>query len=207
MAIVPASSEVSCGHYMQCNSGFLSPHLHLTMTHVGRPHEVSQLHTSATNVEVDRLLDVVQICHKYELLSLAMWALDVCHSVVSSPSQASLPLSNLERNTIARMFRLASLCEHVDLLSTISKLLRRRMRNSSGAVSPDWIVLAMTLSDELDLPAMKGSAYMEMLQLGQDNWSEISPEQKFRLYAGYYQLTQQWEVRALDILPWCLSNL
>jgi len=60
---------------------------------------------------------------------------------------------------LTRLIRLAQLCQHDRLLGTMIGLLRQLMSSSV-----QYAYLAMTLADELDLRALRGAAYMEVMQ-------------------------------------------
>ena len=60
---------------------------------------------------------------------------------------------------LTRLIRLAQLCHHERLLNTMIGLLRQLMSSSI-----QYAYLAMTLSDELDLRALRGAAYLEVMQ-------------------------------------------
>ncbi|KAJ8080257.1 hypothetical protein PM082_017087 [Marasmius tenuissimus] len=107
---------------------------------------------------------------------------------------------------LTRLFQLAQLCGHEQLLATMISLLRQLMGKSL-----QYAYLAMTLADDLDLRALRGAAYLEVMQkstvvkrgttiadpsegdLDEDGRLVISPAQQLRLLRGYWHLTHVWE--------------
>lgn len=60
---------------------------------------------------------------------------------------------------LTRLVRLAHLCQHEKLMSTMTSLLRQLMSSSV-----QYAYLAMSLSDELGLRSLRGAAYLEVMQ-------------------------------------------
>lgn len=68
--------------------------------------------------------------------------------------------TNIESSAqLTRLIRLAQMCSHERLLNAMISILRGLMSSSL-----QYAYLAMTLSDELDLRALRGAAYMEVMQ-------------------------------------------
>jgi len=128
------------------------------------------------------LIDIARVSNKYSFKSLETWALDAIQDYVNrkpSPilsampppqsytfsgldhvAAASTPLSQAETaDQLTRLIRLAQLCHHDRLLGTMIGLLRQLMSSSV-----QYAYLAMTLADELDLRALRGAAYLEVMQ-------------------------------------------
>lgn len=117
---------------------------------------------------------------------------------------------------VSRLMRLAQLCGHERLLSTMITVLRQLM-----SFSIQYAHLAMTLADELDLRSLRGIAYFEVMQKsnavvargpstpgeGEDAMIDaegrliVSHEQKLRLLTGYYRLSMVWERLRSTPLP------
>lgn len=189
-----------------------------------------------------RLLDVAKLSSKYSFRCVEFWALDAVNELVIRDQNdvglsALLPydLTRAPHITFTptgqlfcRLIRLAQACGHDALLSTMTNLLKKRMRQVV-----DYAYLGMTLADELDLRKLRGAAYMEILQRGSlfpppspsssptsgdasipsqeettvekeqvaHNELLMSPEQKLRLLSGYYRLTASWEFLRKHPLP------
>jgi len=163
------------------------------------------------------------------------WSLDVIQEYVNrkpSPILSAIPLSHLlnplpsslgqpitshepvDTDQLTRLIRLAQLCHHDRLLGTMLGLLRQLMSSSI-----QYAYLAMTLSDELDLRALRGAAYLEVMQKADivkkvnvqptvnalSSKSEerlfITRAQQHRLLAGYYRLSSTWDKLRLSPLP------
>jgi hypothetical protein len=128
-------------------------------------------------------MDIARIANKYSFKSLETWSLDAIQEYVNrkpSPILNSIPPPNAYtfspsvpssastspstpgiQSTVqlTRLIRLAQLCAHEKLLSTMITLLRQLMSSSL-----QYAYLAMTLADELDLRALRGAAYLEVMQ-------------------------------------------
>jgi len=142
------------------------------------------------------------------------------HLLNPLPSSLGQPITSDEpvdtADQLTRLIRLAQLCHHDRLLSTMIGLLRQLMSSSI-----QYAYLAMTLSDELDLRALRGAAYLEVMQKADivkkvnvqptsstvnapSSRSEeclfITRAQQHRLLAGYYRLTSTWEKLRLSPL-------
>lgn len=109
---------------------------------------------------------------------------------------------------VSRLMRLGQLCGHEKLLSTMTGVLKQLM-----GFSIQYAHLAMMLADELDLRALRGIAYFEVMQkanaivaksvprdelgdsllLDAEGRLIVSHEQKLRLLTGYYRLSTLWE--------------
>ncbi|PPQ95264.1 hypothetical protein CVT26_014838 [Gymnopilus dilepis] len=86
-------------------------------------------------------------------------------SLLSDPSSIRLNLTTPKPRTqaetsalLSSLIRLAQLCQHQPLLLTMISLLRQLMTSSVH-----YAYLAMTLADELDLRALRGAAYLEVM--------------------------------------------
>jgi len=146
------------------------------MIRPARPHEVKQLTSPSANL--DHLIDITRLANKYSFKLLETWALDAIQDFVNrkpSPilnvtpsshaytfpgteSQSSAWSSNTE-NQLTRLIRLAQLCQHDRLMTTMITRLRQLMSSSV-----EYAYLAMKLSDELDLRSLRGAAYLEVMQ-------------------------------------------
>lgn len=157
-------------------------------------------------------MDIARVSNKYQFRSLETWALDAAHDFVTrkdspvfsaapyvAPTSAGAASMSSNGLQVARLVRLAQTCSHERLLDTMATLLTERMRSSI-----QWAFLGMSLADELDLRALRGAAYAEVLQKmasaplqhgGADAHSLLvaSPAQQLRLLAGYYRLSREWE--------------
>lgn len=127
-------------------------------------------------VDLTQLIDIARIANKYAFKSVETWALDAIQEYVNrkpspifafmsqpatfSSPQESKPSSVIENTEqLTRLFRLAKMCNHDRLLNTMVGLLRGLM-----VTSLRYAYLAMTLADELNLKALRGAAYMEVMQ-------------------------------------------
>ncbi|ETW81502.1 hypothetical protein HETIRDRAFT_238605, partial [Heterobasidion irregulare TC 32-1] len=190
------------------------------------PHEL--IHIQSTSGNLPRLIDIARIANKYTFKSLETWALDVIVGQVSRKtipptpysillassshpqSQSQLTITQItDSEQVITLVRLAQLCGHERLLSAMVDSLRKMV-----TISPENAYIAMTLADELDLRALRGSAYMEVMkfkcviskrdsldstdvvpegQMDSQGRLVISANQQLRLLTGYYRLTQHWE--------------
>ncbi|KAJ7758087.1 hypothetical protein DFH07DRAFT_741785 [Mycena maculata] len=146
------------------------------------PPELRVIHSS--EADLTQLMDIARIANKYSFKTLETWSLDAIQEYVNrkpspiltsipppnsytfspnSPSTSSLtpggatPIESTAQLT--RLIRLAQMCNHEKLLSTMILLLRQLMSSSL-----QYAYLAMTLADELDLRALRGAAYLEVMQ-------------------------------------------
>ena len=133
---------------------------------------------TSPSANLDHLIDITRLANKYSFKSLETWALDAIQDFVNrkpSPilnvtpsshaytfpgteSQSSAWSSNTE-NQLTRLIRLAQLCQHDRLMTTMITRLRQLMSSSV-----EYAYLAMKLSDELDLRSLRGAAYLEVMQ-------------------------------------------
>ncbi|KAI0683686.1 hypothetical protein BC835DRAFT_1423086 [Cytidiella melzeri] len=200
------------------------------------PHEVCLVTSPQMDLErLSRLIDITRISFKYHFKSIETWSLDVIteHTSVTATSIASTTMNAhsavvttpqaIASNgaLVSRLMRLAQLCGHEKLLSTMISVLRQLM-----SCSIRYAHLAMTLADGLDLRSLRGVAYFEVMQKsnavvargnsrGEDDHGNdidkdarstmldsegrliVSHQQKSRLLTGYSRLsmhgcTQCW---------------
>ena len=170
---------------------------------------------------VNHLIDIAKVSHKYSFKSLETWALDAIQDYVKREPSPILTRSSTSTDLdpppktstqqeiadqLARLIRLAQLCDHDRLLATMVALLRQLM-----GISLQYAYLAMKLADELDLRTLRGAAYLEVMQkatvvrkaVGDSVDSEgtidsagrlvITRTQQLKLLAGYYRLTATWD--------------
>jgi hypothetical protein len=200
-----------------------------------RPSELKNITSPDANLVY--LIDIAKVANKYSFKSMETWSLDVIQEYVNRkpspilsaippphllnplPSSLGQPITSHEpvdtADQLTRLIRLAQLCHHERLLNTMIGLLRQLMTSSI-----QYAYLAMTLSDELDLRALRGSAYLEVMQKADivkkvnvqptlpTNASSSSEDRLFitraqqhRLLAGYYRLTSTWDKLRLSPLP------
>lgn len=170
-------------------------------------------------------MNIARISNKYSFKTIETWALDAIQVYVNRtiipPSTFGAPIprfpgpnSNIKSTAqLTQLFRLAQLCNHQPLLTTMITIVRQLM-----SVSLQYAYLAMTLADELDLRSLRGAAYLEVMQNTQvvkrakvngisaspaevvavDDTSGgdrlvVNKAQQVRLLAGYYRLTDAWE--------------
>ncbi|KAK7028830.1 hypothetical protein VNI00_014843 [Paramarasmius palmivorus] len=193
------------------------------------PPDLCQVTSSGADLTL--LIDIARISNKYSFKSMETWALDAIQSYVerkpsplflSLAGQGALALSGAETSLatnptpvpgiessaqLTKLIQLAQLCGHERLLSTMVGLLRQLMSKSL-----QYAYLAMTLADELDLRALRGAAYLEVMQratvvrrgstaiaiphqgdLDEEGRLVITPAQQLRLLTGYWHLTRTWE--------------
>jgi hypothetical protein len=163
--------------------------------------------------DLTHLIDIAKLSNKYAFKSLETWALDAIQDYVNrtpsplfpDPATAAAPHPETAAQ-LARLTRLARMCGHDRLLATLVALLRQLM-----AHSVPYAYLAMTLADELDLRALRGAAYLEVMQsasvvkraCGGGGNTEgtldtagrlvITRTQQLKLLAGYYRLSAAWD--------------
>lgn len=162
-----------------------------------------------------------------------LFAIPPPHSLNSlrQPIASQEPVDTADQLT--RLIRLAQLCHHDRLLSTMIGLLRQLM-----STSIQYAYLAMTLSEELDLRALRGAAYLAVVEKADivkkvdvdlliskqptpPTGNTVAPKsaerffitraQQHRLLAGYYRLTSTWDKLLLTPLPFehsrtCAAN-
>ncbi|KAF9563702.1 hypothetical protein CPC08DRAFT_686233 [Agrocybe pediades] len=139
---------------------------------------------NSARANLGQLINVAHISNKYAFKSLEMWALDAIHDFVNrKPSPIFigflLPATHLSApasesgtppkpptqaetsHLLTQLIRLAQLCSHDRLMTSMISLLRQLMSSNVR-----YAYLAMTLSDELNLRALKGQAYMEVMRRG-----------------------------------------
>ncbi|KAJ7451661.1 hypothetical protein FB451DRAFT_1409747 [Mycena latifolia] len=143
------------------------------------PPELRVIHSS--DADLTQLMDIARIANKYSFKTLETWSLDAIQEYVNrkpSPILTSIPPPNsytfspnapaqtpggttpIESTAqLTRLIRLAQMCGHEKLLATMIQLLRQLMSSSL-----QYAYLAMTLADELDLRALRGAAYLEVMQ-------------------------------------------
>ena len=200
-----------------------------------RPHELLEVTGYQIGLlQLNRLIDIARISFKYHFKSLETWSLDVINdhvqrkpsSIFSIPIPHPHILSAMSSPTavaakgalVSRLMRLANLCDHDRLLSTVTYVLQELM-----AHCVQYAYLAMSLADELDLRTLRGIAYFAVMQKGgvvirasslptaagdkpeldtvldrraiidSEGRLVVSLEQKMRLMTGYYRLTHLWE--------------
>ncbi|KAJ7601046.1 hypothetical protein C8J56DRAFT_767528 [Mycena floridula] len=143
------------------------------------PPELISIHSSGA--DLTQLIDIARISNKYSFKSLETWALDAiqefvnlkpCPILNSIPAPALYSFSQDASSSmttsagtvestaqLTRLVRLAQMCNHERLLDTMIALLRQLMSSSL-----QYAYLAMNLADELDLRALRGTAYLEVMQ-------------------------------------------
>lgn len=213
------------------------------MVDKSRPSELKNITFPDANLVY--LIDIAKVSNKYSFKSMETWSLDVIQEFVNRkpspilsaippphllntlPSSLGQPITSHEpvdtADQLTRLIRLAQLCHHERLLNTMIGLLRQLMSSSI-----QYAYLAMTLSDELDLRALRGAAYLEVMQKA-DVVTKVNPDllnnrqltptstnpvpsiseerlfitraQQHRLLAGYYRLTSTWDKIRLTPLP------
>jgi hypothetical protein len=154
------------------------------------PHELMAVHTP--RADLNQLIDIARISNKYSFKSLETWSLDAIQEYVNrkpSPLLTSIPTSSYTFSPsfhtsgfnstytcsdlgpvtkvqeahestarITKLIRLAQTCSHDRLLTTLISLLRQLM-----SLNIQYAYLAMTLADELELRALRGAAYLEVM--------------------------------------------
>ncbi|KAF7422481.1 hypothetical protein PC9H_010637 [Pleurotus ostreatus] len=146
------------------------------------PHELRIV--TSPGADLDQLIAIARVANKYSFKSIETWSLDVIqeyvtrkpspilnaipnpnsymflpHSADSSTPHSPLTATNIEYTAqLTRLIKLAQLCSHERLLNTMITLLKQLMSSSL-----QYAYLAMTLSDELGLRALKGPAYLEVM--------------------------------------------
>ncbi|KAJ7256782.1 hypothetical protein B0H12DRAFT_1111677 [Mycena haematopus] len=143
------------------------------------PPELRIIHSS--DADLTQLMNIARIANKYSFKTIETWSLDAIQEYVNrkpSPILTAIPPPNsytfspnapstsIQGSTpiestaqLTRLIRLAQMCNHENLLTTMIGLLRQLMSSSL-----QYAYLAMTLADELDLRALRGAAYLEVMQ-------------------------------------------
>ncbi|EDR13128.1 uncharacterized protein LACBIDRAFT_322584 [Laccaria bicolor S238N-H82] len=132
------------------------------------------------SADLSQLIDIARVSNKYAFKTLETWALDAIQvyvnrkpcpilSAIPPPASYTFPAQNASASAVegtaantdqlTRLIRLAQLCGHQALLDTMIDLLTQLMTSSL-----QYAYLAMTLADELDIRALKGAAYLEIMQ-------------------------------------------
>ncbi|KAF8962974.1 hypothetical protein BDZ97DRAFT_1662232 [Flammula alnicola] len=130
---------------------------------------------TSPSANLGHLIDIARVSNKYSFKTLETWVLDAIQDYVNrkpspilnsyayiAPEVEAPPKAATQQETtdqLTRLIRLAQLCQHERLLTTMIGLLRQLM-----SVSVQYAYLAMTLSDELDLRTLRGAAYLEVMQ-------------------------------------------
>ncbi|KAG5220147.1 BTB domain-containing protein [Salix suchowensis] len=146
------------------------------------PHELRIV--TSPGADLNQLIAIARVANKYSFKSIETWSLDAIqeyvtrkpspipnaipnpnsymflpHSADSSAPHSPLTATNIEYTAqLTRLIKLAQLCSHERLLNTMITLLKQLMSSSL-----QYAYLAMTLSDELGLRALKGPAYLEVM--------------------------------------------
>ncbi|KIM89455.1 hypothetical protein PILCRDRAFT_225892 [Piloderma croceum F 1598] len=124
------------------------------------PHELMAVHTP--RADLNQLIDIARISNKYSFKSLETWSLDAIQdSTYTSPDIGPVTKVQEAHESTARitkLIRLAQTCSHDRLLTTLISLLRQLM-----SLNIQYAYLAMTLADELELRALRGAAYLEVM--------------------------------------------
>lgn len=191
------------------------------------PHELMIVYTA--DADIINLINIARVASKYLFKSVETWALDAIYDHVNrkdSPFQsaltAELPKTSprIISDHISRLMRLARLCGHERLLSSMISLLRGLVELPNPE-SIRYARLAMSLSDELDLRELRGIAYFKVIEEAvvvtsldvyetpticdgageaqQDNPFDsksrlvVSRRQHFRILQGRHGLTCAWE--------------
>ncbi|GBE85191.1 hypothetical protein BKA93DRAFT_737719 [Sparassis latifolia] len=177
------------------------------------------------SADLNQMMDIAHVANKYSFRSVETWALDALNEYVNRkptpifcyPPFVSAKDVAASGVRIARLVRLAQTCSHTRLLTALVVLLKQRMN-----VQIQYAFLAMTLADDLGLRALRGVAYMEVLQHGMkmvmdgprqapapdkaqegtdgDELLVVSPNQRLRLLSGFHRLAQTWETFRLQPL-------
>ncbi|KAG6848665.1 hypothetical protein H0H93_015036 [Arthromyces matolae] len=129
-----------------------------------------------------KMIDIARVSNKYGFKNLETWALNTIHEYVNrkpSPILAAVPPAHtyifssdavkaktIDADThaqsieeLTKLIRLAQLCNHEPLLTTMINHLKQLMSSSV-----QYAYLAMTLADELDIRSLRGVAYLEVMQ-------------------------------------------
>ncbi|KAF7348288.1 BTB domain-containing protein [Mycena sanguinolenta] len=175
------------------------------------PPELRVIYSS--DADLTQLMDIARIANKYSFKTIETWSLDAIQEYVNrkpSPILTSIPPPNSYTFSPEHTFDYA----------------HREHRAANAAHSPcadlmssslQYAYLAMTLADELDLRALRGAAYLEVMQkavvvkraneiirksapapqtrgdIDEEGRLVINRPQQLRLLSGYYRLTRTWE--------------
>jgi hypothetical protein len=123
---------------------------------------------TSASANLDQLVAIARISHKYGFRSTENWALDAIQGYINRkpfpilPSPHSTPSHKPEAENIKQLttlIRLAQLCHHESLLNALIQSLKILMIDSM-----QYAHLAMTLADELGLRSLRGAAYLQVMQ-------------------------------------------
>ena len=151
-----------------------------------RPPELLVVQTS--RADLTQLVDIARIANKYSFKSVETWSLDAIQELVQrkpSPLLTSIPTSSYtfspsfssgtsalpkakvevkakealeSTKMLTQLIRLAHLCAHDKLLTTLVLVLRNLM-----SLNIQYAYLSMQLADELNIRTLRGAAYLEVL--------------------------------------------
>ncbi|KAG6876635.1 hypothetical protein C0993_001633 [Termitomyces sp. T159_Od127] len=143
-----------------------------------RPPEINKASENLT-----LMMDIARVSNKYDFKDLETWALNTIHEFVNR-RLSPIPTSDSPTHTytfsafgaashgtrstntaiwsteeLTKLIRLAQLCNHEPLLTTMVNHLKQLMNSSV-----QYACLAMTLADELNIRNLRGLAYLEVMQ-------------------------------------------
>lgn len=147
--------------------------------------------------DLDLLIKLAMITHKYHFMSTEAWTLDTICSVVSDPTRLAGAWYTSEE--LLPLLDVAMLCGHTCLLDLL--LSNWEPRLLSGTHPPIPAILA---ADKYHLNSLQGAAYYACVvdmdkSSSAFSWScderlrRLSRDQLTRLISGHWSLVKQWE--------------
>jgi len=154
-----------------------------------RPRDLQQ-HQSPSG-DLNLLVELAMITHKYHFATTEAWALDAICSVMSKPSETweNSP-------ALALILGIAMLCEHEPLRNMVISTWVPHLLSSKLPPIP-----AILAADRYDLPELRGPAYYaQVLEMDKAN-DKFSPpfnhglsrNQLIVLLSGHWALVKRWE--------------
>ncbi|KAG6840539.1 hypothetical protein C0991_005899 [Blastosporella zonata] len=125
------------------------------------------------------MIDIARVSNKYGFKNLETWSLNTIHDYVKRKPSPILPTilptqtytfspahnaitsdtSIHSTDELTQLIRLAQMCHHEPLLTTMIDQLKQFMSSSV-----QYAYLAMTLADEFDIRSLRGVAYLEVMR-------------------------------------------
>jgi len=159
------------------------------------PNEIHRQTTRDANVQ--RLMDVARMCHKYNLPAFETWALDMIRIQCQQPLHH---LAACPQEVLDRLMNLATLCSDAQLLGLvegawISRLQSRGLPQVAGQNHPEIdCSAALAAGEKYDQRKFQGDVYYELNRQITAESSTLSTTRRF----SHLQLTDQQLIRLLS---------
>lgn len=129
---------------------------------------------------VPKLASLARMAHKYQFKSTEMWSLGCLSRTFDG-------LKSIDPEILARVTRVAALCDDPTLLAHLTLLWKRLIGRGEA------VALAIVVADELKLRSILGVAYHAMMLKGRAAWLEeplLNSAHRIRLLNGHYTIIQ-----------------